>query len=330
MAQRRSKSSPTGQTRAFDPNRVSIHDLRARLSRLVRADLNLLSVSQLEQRIGLILHQVPLRVYPLAFSGVYRARPGGGHRNARDLWYPPPGVSRLGRLNEAGGVVLYAANTPHTALFELRPVAGQTYTALLARTKQSFVELQVTMLGITQARSSDIAEVRAALAKRDASLRQALGNGNYKKYALLDQWLTSAITAEVPPDNPDQYKVTAALANILFRAPLDAITYPSVATDQNGINLCLLPSRADELLRPAEAWEFEVVEDYQHPATGRHLYKVQALRKTTSIDQNGTLVWGPNGAGVGADDLRFFARGQLGYLSASQLRGAGVPMPSRQ
>jgi hypothetical protein len=317
MAAQRRNTTASRPLRAID--RVSIHELRARLARLAGIDLKAFTVGQLEQRIGLILNQIPLLTYPLIISGVYRARSGADYKNVRDLWYPPKGISKLGRLNEAGKVVFYAANTPHTAFLELRPAVGQRYTVLLARSKKATADLSVIVLGITEARSSDIAAIRGTLREMDAALLKSMGNANYKKYALLDRWLTSSITAEVPSDQPELYKPTAALANLLFRAPIDAVTYPSVATDMNGMNICLLPNRADELLVASEAWEFEIIQRARETTTNRRLYKFRTIRKTSSIESDGSLIWGPEGIGVGSDDLRMFARGQLGRL-------AGLPI----
>lgn len=222
----------------------------------------------------------------------------------------------MGRLNEEGKPAFYAANTPHTAMFEMRPEVGQLHTVLLARTLDSIpVSMRGPFLGVTQSLSTDTDALRRRIAGADAALRDKLGPGDYKKYELVDRWLTDAITQLVPPERSEMYKPTVALANLLFRAPLDAISYPSVATAHNGTNVCIPPSLADRLFVPAEAWEFVIDHVIHHPETSKALYRVKAIRKSTSIAADGSISWGPPGVGVGAAEMEVFARDKLKSLS---------------
>ena len=84
-------------TRHFNPNRVSIHDLRARLGRLDACDLSILSVSQVEARVKRILDQIPFNTYHVATFGLFRDRSGVGYTKASQLWYPPAGVAGVGQ-----------------------------------------------------------------------------------------------------------------------------------------------------------------------------------------------------------------------------------------
>jgi hypothetical protein len=306
----------------LDPSGVSIHDLRARLLRLAGANLTALSVEQVQQRVALLINQIPLRYYQWQLTGVYRARihlSGQRFDNARDLWYPPASVVRMGRLNDAGQPVFYAANTPHTAMFELRPEVGQVHTVLLARTRDGPATMHGPFLGVTRSVSADVEKLLGGVARADTQLRRELGQGNYKKYALLDRWLTEAITRVVPADHPEAYKPTVALANLLFKSPMDAISYPSVATTGNGINLCMATERADEFFEPTEAWEFEIDNVQFHHTTGEPLYRVKPLRRSVAIAGDGSITWRLPGVAVGPAEMNVFAGGQL--MSLSEWKG---------
>jgi len=65
---------------------------------------------------------------------------------------------------------------------------------------------------------------------------------------LIDDFLSELLGSPVADGEEYKYKPTIALAKRLFTAPgLDAINYPSVATSDHCINICMLPEKADKL-----------------------------------------------------------------------------------
>ena len=121
------------------PRGGSLFDMHQRIKRLKTADVRRLSPEQLRLRIARIIDDYPLQLRKLDLSGIYRARknPSGGEfTNAKQLWYPPASaVTKPGRLNGVGQVRLYAASMPNTTILELKPLAGDVFTILVARTK---------------------------------------------------------------------------------------------------------------------------------------------------------------------------------------------------
>jgi len=86
--------------------------------------------------------------------------------------------------------------------------------------------------------------------------RNWLGHANYKKWLLIDDYLSEIFATVVPDGEEHKYKPTIALANLLFSAPnLDAVMYPSVATADHGINVCTLPDKAHQLFSPLEGMD---------------------------------------------------------------------------
>ena len=70
---------------------VSIHDLRARLAQLRRADWRTLPQEAVADRIKQLIGGYPFQIRPWVVSGLYRARvnkPGVLFTSAEQLWYP--------------------------------------------------------------------------------------------------------------------------------------------------------------------------------------------------------------------------------------------------
>ena len=75
--------------------------------------------------------------------------------------------------------------------------------------------------------------------------------------------------------NEHKYKLTGALGDLVFEAPnINAVTYPSVVTNNHGVNICLLPEKADAFFRPSKAWEIVVGEQAAHVDVGSPLYGI--------------------------------------------------------
>ena len=95
------------------------------------------------------------------------------------------------------------------------------------------------------------------------------------------------------------YKPTIALANVLFTAPgLDAINYPSVASGDNGINVCMLPDKADQLFVPKEAWMIRLGERAAHPEKGAPIWRTDFLQRSKKIGPDGIIKWWAPGEGI--------------------------------
>lgn len=313
------KHSGTPATDGNDMGGLSIHDLRRRVHAVRRADFRTMTLGQLQARIELLLDRIPLFVYGLELTGVYRARANLGDAlfdHTRDLWYPPAEVVTRQRMNEAGTARFYAANTPHTAVFELRPQVGQRYTVLLARSRWEHSTFAGPFVGLASSLSFDAVSLRRTGDHQRQQLRMRLGNANYKKYVLVDEWLSGRMTMPIEVGREQEYMPTIAFANLMFGAPgVNTIMYPSVTTDRHGINLCMQPDVADELLQPSEAWVFEIEGIDAHPDTHQPMFRTRPLIRTTSISGSGEIVWRPPGEGLGESEMNYFSRGQVRSLA---------------
>jgi hypothetical protein len=126
----------------------------------------------------------------------------------------------------------------------------------------------------------------------------------------------------VPDGEEHKYKPTIALAGLLFTAPnLDAVNYPSVATEDYGINVGMLPEKADQFFAPSEAWMIRIEENALHPQTGQRLQRIHFLSRSHEIGSDGVITWRPPGEGIDPDVINRFVRRRMQSLSEWPLSG---------
>ena len=297
---------------------ISISDLRGRIASLRGADLKTLSAEAAAYRIGHVIDQYLFQIRSLQLNGIYRARPnkpGEVFSSASQLWYPPAtAVVRPSRLNGIGQVRFYGSNMPNTAILELRPQPGNVFTVLMARTRSGKVEtLNVAFIGLERARAPEVQHLTERDMFRHAPhFRDKLGPANYKKWLLIDDYLSEIFATVVSEGEEHKYKPTIALANLLFSAPnLDAVNYPSVATADHGINVCMLPDKADQLFVPLEAWMIKVEDNALHPKTGERLQRIHFLSRSHEIEPDGSITWRQVGEDINPDEIMRFVRHRM-------------------
>lgn len=319
-----SKQTVNTRTRlARSLGRISIHDLRRRIASLRVADLERLSDEAVTERVKRVMDQYPFQLRPLALSGVYRARPndpGEIFSHARQLWYPPAErVTSASRLNRPHQVRFYAANSPNAAMLEMRVKEGGIVTVLLARTRNApTLELKNTIfLGLERSLAREVKHFGPHdLFRTSPSFRQQVGEGNYKKWRLIDDYVGDILSASVTSKTRYLYKPTMALADVLFTWPdLDVVNYPSVESDRHGINLCALPETADRLFQPFEAWMILVQQQEYDAATGQVLRRIEFKRRSQPIGEDGAINWLGEGEGLDEREILRFTQHRLKTLS---------------
>ncbi len=177
-------------------------------------------------------------------------------------------------------------------------------------------ELNTAFIGLERARAPEANALGPSDIFRTAPhFRGQLGEGNYKKWLLVDDYLSEIFGAVVPDDRPHLYYPTIALADMLFSAPkLDAIQYPSVATQDHGINVCMRPARADAVFRASEAWMIEIGEKELHPEKTQPLMQVRFRLRSQEIGSDGVIHWRPEGDGIDQETIMGFVRQRMERL----------------
>lgn len=275
-------------------DRVSLFDLRRRIEKFKSADLNDLTLLQVEARIRRIMDAYSTVLQPLDLTGVFRARKnvqGQEFLNASELWYPPAGaITKLGRLNKIGESVFYASNKANVASFETRPAEGDVITIMKAVTLTSHSRLECIQVGLIHSSAPEIQHLkRDTLPQSHVGHLAMLGsNKNREKWRTIDEFLCQLLLSDVPVGKEHLYKPTVALANILKVAPhVEAINYPSVATSLNGLNICLAPEIADRLFRPAAFYMLQIGKQVGS------LFQIVPVKKAGPPDATGHITWMP-------------------------------------
>jgi hypothetical protein len=139
-------------------------------------------------------------------------------------------------------------------------------------------------------------------------------------WSRIDDYLSEIFATVVPDGEEPTYKPTIALANLLFSAPnFDAVMYPSVATADHAISICMLPDKADQLFSPLEAWMIAVAENALHPQTGKRLQKVQFLSRSHEIGPDGSITWRQAEEGINPGEIMRFVSHPIKPLDALPL-----------
>jgi hypothetical protein len=301
---------------------ISIHDLRRRVTQLRNVDLRTLPQEAVAARVARIIDQYPFQMRTWMVSGVYRARvnkPGVLFTSASELWYPPRPelVMRASRLNKPGQVLFYATNMPNVAAIELRVHPGDMVTVLVARTRSGTLEeLNGAFIGLERSLAPEAKALGMSDSFRTAPhFRKQLGEGNYKKWLLVDDYLSEIFAVVVADGESHLYTPTIALADLLFKAPgVDAIIYPSVATQDKGINVCMLPAKADSVFRASEAWMIQIGERALLPETNEPLMRIAFRSRSREIGPDGLIHWRPEGEGLDQEAIMRFVRHRMEQL----------------
>ena len=93
------------------------------------------------------------------------------------------------------------------------------------------------------------------------------------------------------------------------------VCYPSVASGDHGINICMLPDKADQLFVPSEAWMTRIGERAFHPHTGESLWRTDFLQRSREIGPDGVITWRAPGEGIDQQEIIRFARHRLQSLA---------------
>ena len=171
----------------------------------------------------------------LEISQLYRARVFQSEEKLKDalaspvveLGPPPSQLAVAGRMNAQGIAVFYGADTPETAIAEVRPPVGS--------------EVVVTRFDILKTLNLlDLTAFQDLLPK--GSLFDLAFNETVRKAKFLKNLSDQMAKPIMPDDQAQQYLITQAIADFLsFHADLqlDGIIYPSVQIEHSGVNIML-------------------------------------------------------------------------------------------
>jgi len=297
-------------------NSISTFDLRRRINSFRSVDLESASMNAVDIRLRTIMDQYHIKMNNLYLNGLLRARKNNEREDfnhVRELWYPPQEKIKIyGRLNNIGQSLFYASSNAQTAIYELRHQAGDRITVLVVRPKENVSYFSnIVFIGLDRSSAPEVSSInKSESLKNSEEFKRGVGSKNHKKFVLIDSFLEDLLTLKIEEGEEYKYKPTVILAEILFSIPnIDALNYPSVATNLNGINFCTTPEKADEHFYGDEAWVIDILDVGVHPDSGKILYKTKFIKRSKSIDSDGKIEWLKEGDGINYPAISAFTGG---------------------
>lgn len=235
----------------------SYREIRKSIYRHRNVELKKISMDELYDLTGKLLSGVVLpRISinqngegpsPTGF-GIFRVRSTEENKlfvSESDFWEKPANLNtEPGRCHGLCQSVLYCSNHFATALIECNALAGTYWTITEYKVKEGmdipFIALGIKNRGIINQVPFPIADFYSGIHQKEI-----------QKNNLIDKYLHNVFIEKVV-GNKDHYKKTISIARFYFEQSYKgipiSIIYPSVASNEQGINLALKPDCAREHL----------------------------------------------------------------------------------
>jgi hypothetical protein len=243
----RPRRPPPRKSRPIEEVQALMDDIRSRAA-------DAASVDDLHGPLGSLLDAWRHASITIATGNrLYRAqKPRERPPNLSRTSYPPPScVLEDGRCNRAGESVFYASASRQGAAYESRPTEGERICVVHYTTTHP---LPVMPLGYTTTMTEALGSARPlpAHAMVDPPVIS-------RQDRLIREFLDELFTATDPGEEHWRYRITIAIAEILRRAPVSGLLYPTIAMRANSDNFALKPYVIDRRhLRPYHAEWLEV------------------------------------------------------------------------
>lgn len=199
-------------------------------------------------------------------------------------------IRRLGRANREGAPIFYFSPDKVIALHELKPNIGEIFSVIECRTRQEVSPFLVP-IGIHELARRHNARIGGEFPDPAVRIRDFLGNDeDFEKHKLIDNFVAAEFLKVVDEGQEDLYKLTIAIAELLFDfetdvGPIDGIAYPSIASDQLNANVALLPEAFHRLYKPVGCtWT-------RNEGTRPNQGFLVSSREANGISNEGEIAW---------------------------------------
>jgi len=246
-----------------------------------------------------------------AESFLYRARKIDDSFNKnrkillKDLKYPPPDKSTLGRLNRDGQSVFYCSGSKEPVFFELPSLSNGD--KIILSFWQTSEDMMVNNIGYTEYIFNKMGARRVApswsVKKIDNTRQEIIFNKNsvsteeresilsHDQNRVLRELMSEAFMHEVDDLNKYHYKLTTALGELHlgeiknYTRQFAGIIYPSVRMFANGDNFALLPEFVEQNLVFKKATHIII------NSRNENSFSINNLDAAIELDQDGSLKW---------------------------------------
>jgi hypothetical protein len=205
--------------------------------------------------------------------------------------YPSDAVAtRRNRANREGNPMFYFSTSQGTALREARASAGDTCTILECRSQSGLSPLLIPVGIHESARKQDVV-IGGGLPEPLARLRSHIApDDEFHKYLLIHKFVREQFLRRVDGERGYEYNLSIAIAEILLQLetsefPIDGLAYPSIAAEEIGANLAILPSAFRRIYKPV-ACEWIIISNTL-PNQGFSA----SIAKARHIDCCGNIEW---------------------------------------
>jgi hypothetical protein len=194
-----------------------------------------------------------------------------------EIKYPPRGIAKIGRANDHGESIFYAATARNVSFFELHAKEGQTIALSCWKTTNTAL---LNHIGFSSATDWVKESSRQATdLYKFASDTRAISELNASIHDYLAQRFCRDVT------DPNYYKLTNAIARRLLKSPLDGLMYPTIRMKGNADNVLLKADYAESSLK------FISVQFVRVKGQEEFSYTIDTVDSATNYDNCGTLNW---------------------------------------
>jgi len=199
-------------------------------------------------------------------------------------------IKRLGRANRERTPIFYFSADKVIALHELKPNIEEIFSVIECRTRQGVSPFLVP-IGIHELARRHNARIGGDFQEPAVRIRAFLGNDeDFEKHKLIDNFVAAEFLKVVDEGQEHLYKVTIAIAELLFdfetdMGRIDGIAYPSIASEQLNANVALLPEAFHRLYKPVACTWTRIEETRPN-----HGFFVSS-REAQSVSNEGEIAW---------------------------------------
>jgi hypothetical protein len=298
---------------------LSMTELVAMAEPLRDEDLATADTKDLEATLRTFLADQPLLGFELPGGIWFRGRisPPEGFRNLRECIHPPAERTGYNRCNYPNQPVLYASGNPATVLSELDPKPGQFVHLISVRPLKGIEKTPWHVVGeINHAYFAGRSQLRAEKLHRGiARIFDDLERGSPEEMARVifrDSFLAERFSRRVNRETPQEYKVTAAYANIFWKGN-GGMIFPRVQA-RGGINLGVEARVFDDSFEVVSTHIVEIKASY-----GWGVYLPSWRRETWEAEADGTILW--ESTKRPKNPIWY----EIGYIPDDTLKGWRVP-----
>lgn len=208
-----------------------------------------------------------------------------GFANTGELYYPPPSITKAGRVNEAGAPVLYLSFSKFTTLYEIGARQGD-YVHLAGYSMNKDRPLRTLIIGeINNVHKRGQGLLPGRLSEEINKILNGLSFETGYSFVFMDAFLAGVLSDRNAGTNNYLHSRTLCKALLEKYEGIDAIHYPSVALE-GSMNLAIIPKAADKALRVMGTSVMVIEKEYDYG-----LFRFRLIRYSKSPLANGVIVW---------------------------------------